>query len=158
MPQEVKELLRDIEEVSKMAAEIAELVEARSEAIQSIVGNVDMANDYGETGSRLQPDGCFRPKTGAQARDVFLTARVPLAPPARPLCARSEAGRAVAREGPDQHAGSQAPDVLLRHHCGGAVAHRERCDRGRARRCLRRGASWGLSHGEGGGRPVPACI
>ncbi len=51
LSQEMKELLRDIEEVSKMAAEIAELVEARSETIQSIVGNVDMANDYGEGGA-----------------------------------------------------------------------------------------------------------
>uniref|UniRef100_A0A7S0PCK6 t-SNARE coiled-coil homology domain-containing protein n=1 Tax=Cafeteria roenbergensis TaxID=33653 RepID=A0A7S0PCK6_CAFRO len=54
---EMKELLRDIEEVSKMAAEIAELVEARSETIQSIVGNVDMANDYVKQGERSLEKG-----------------------------------------------------------------------------------------------------
>jgi len=49
--QDVRDILRDIEEVATMAKEIADLVEMRSEAVHSIVSNIDTAADYVKQGN-----------------------------------------------------------------------------------------------------------
>jgi hypothetical protein len=46
--QDVRELMRDIEEIATMAKEISELVDAQSEVIDKIVTNIDTTHDYGE--------------------------------------------------------------------------------------------------------------
>lgn len=162
LSQEMKELLRDIEEVSKMAAEIAELVEARSETIQSIVGNVDMANDYGEggapsasnwVGGRARPPA---PRRLRQCRSNLLSVAPGHPPPPLRCRARSEARRALAREGAEQHAGGEAPHVLLRNHRRGCAPHCERSHRRRARRRLRSDASRGRERGLN--RVPPKCV
>ena len=161
LSQEMKELLRDIEEVSKMAAEIAELVEARSETIQSIVGNVDMANDYGEGGAPSASNwvGGRAPACAAQIAPVpqqSALGRAWAPPPPLRCRARSEARRALAREGAEQHAGGEAPHVLLRNHRRGCAPHCERSHRRRARRRLRSDASRGRERGLN--RVPPKCV